>query len=165
VQDDVRRPVPGGYAAKITEVIDEEDKEYLLIKWEFADGEFKGANKETFDAFGYWPLGFVCSYKEKALRFFKGFKTAVEESNPGYTFNNEPKTLVGKFIGVVLAEEEYLNKRGEVKTRLYVAEKRSGKAIRNGDYTIPELKRLANTTAVPTANFTMITDDDAYPPF
>ena len=171
VQDDVRRPVPGGYAAKITEVTDVEEKEYLLIKWEFADGEFKGANKETYDAFGFWPLAFVCSYKEKALRFFKGFKTAVEESNPKYVFKNDPQSLVGKFIGVVLGEEEYLNKYGEKKTRLYVAEKRSGKAIRNGDFKIPELKKLSENAAYPSyaspaaSDYSVLTDDDADLPF
>lgn len=171
VQDDVRRPVPGGYAAKITRVEDNEEKEYLKIEWEFADGEFKGANRETFVAFDFWPLAFVCSYKEKALRFFKGFKTAVEESNPGYTFKNDPQSLVGKFVGVVLGEEEYLSKSGEKKTRLYVAEKRSGKAIRKGDFKIPEPKRLpANAAApsytTPAANdYSVLTDDDAELPF
>ncbi len=171
VQDDIRNPVPGGYAAKITRVEDTEEKEYLKIEWEFADGEFKGVNKEVYDAFGFWPLAFVCSYKEKALRFFKGFKTAVENSNPRYVFNNDPQSLVGKFVGVVLGEEEYLSKKGEVRKRLYVAEKRSGKAIRDGEYDIPALKRLPSSAgAAPSysaaANdFAPITDDDAELPF
>ena len=170
VQDEIRRPVPGGYAAKITKVDDNEDKEYLKIEWEFADGEFKGVNREIYDAFGFWPLAFVCSYKEKALRFFKGFKTAVEESNPKYTFNNDPQSLVGKFVGVVLAEEEYLSKQNEVKTRLYVAEKRSGKAIRDGDFTIPALKKLAVSAAAAPSygaaqNYSVLEDDDAELPF
>ena len=166
VQDDVRRPAPGGYAARITRVEDDESREFLKIEWEFADGEFKGANKETYDAFGFWPLAFVCSYKEKALRFFKGFKTAVECSNPGFVFNNNPQSLVGKFVGVVLSEEEYLSKKNEVKTRLYVAEKRSGKAIRDGDFKVPDLKKLAlNTNASSANNFSVLTDDDAELPF
>lgn len=169
IQDDVRRPVPGGYAAKITEVTDVEEKEYLLIKWEFADGEFKGANKETYDAFGFWPLAFVCSYKEKALRFFKGFKTAVEESNPKYVFKNDPQSLVGKFIGVVLGEEEYIDKKGAIRTRCYVAEKRSGRAIREGDYSIPPLAKLdpskAGGNKATAADYPVLEDDDADLPF
>lgn len=169
IQDDVRRPVPGGYAAKITEVTDVEEKEYLLIKWEFADGEFKGANKETYDAFGFWPLAFVCSYKEKALRFFKGFKTAVEESNPKYVFKNDPQSLVGKFIGVVLGEEEYIDKKGALRTRCYVAEKRSGRAIREGDYSIPPLVKLdpskAGGNKAPATDYPVLEDDDADQPF
>ena len=172
VQDDIRRPVPGGYAAKITEVIDNEDKEYLLIRWEFADGEYKGCNQETFDAFDFWPIAFVKSYKQKALRFFKGFKTAVEESNRNFVFKNDPQSLVGKYMGVVLGEEEYLDKEGNLKTRLYVDQVRSGKAIRDGDYKIPDLKKLPAGSAAPATayaasanNYAVPTDDDAELPF
>lgn len=171
VQDEVRRPVPGGYAAKITRVEDVEDKEYLRIEWDFADGEFKGANKETMTALGFWPYAFVASYKDSALRFFKGFKTAVENSNPNFVFKNDPQSLVGKFVGVVLGEEEYMSNAGQVKTRLYVAEKRSGKSIREGDFKVPELKKLdpSKTSvpayAAPVQNYAPITDDDAMLPF
>lgn len=170
VQDEIRNPVPGGYAAKITKVTDIEDKEYLLIEWEFAEGEFKGANKETFDAFGFWPLAFVASYKDSALRFFKGFKTAVEESNRNFVFKNDPQSLVGKYVGVVLGEEEYFSsKHNKVKTRLYVAEKRSGKAIRDCDFKIPALKKLDSGKAAPTgtsaADYPVLDDDDADLPF
>ena len=174
VQDEIRRPVAGGYAAKITKVTDMEDKECLLIEWEFAEGELKGANQETFDAFGFWPMAFVCSYKQKALRFFKGFKTAVECSNRNYVFNNDPQSLVGKFVGVVLGEEEYRAKDGTVKTRLYVAEKRSGKAIRDGDFQVPPLKKLTPAAAsapnygsnsAHASNYAMLEDDDAELPF
>lgn len=173
VQDEIRRPVPGGYAAKITDVVDNEDKEYLLIRWEFAEGEFKGCNQETFEAFGFWPISFVKSYKQKALRFFKGFKNAVEESNRNYTFDcMNPAGLVGKFVGVVLGEEEYLDKEGNLKTRLYVDQVRSGKAIRDNDYKIPDLKKLpvgssasASIYAATANNYSVLTDDDAELPF
>lgn len=170
VQDDIRRPIPGGYAARITKVEDDESREFLKVEWEFADGEFKGANKETYDAFGFWPMSFVCSYKEKALRFFKAFKTAVEQSNPGFIFRNDPQALVGKFVGVVIGEEEYISGSGETKTRLYVAEKRSGKAIRDGDFKVPDLKRL-DVAKQPTsgykaaADYAVMDGDDSDLPF
>lgn len=174
VKEESSRPVPGGYAARITSVEDREDKEYLLIQWDFAEGEYKGSNQDTFDQFGFWPMAFVRSYKQKALPFFKGFKTAVEMSNRNYVFRNDPQSLVGKFVGVVLGEEEYWSdKDGKVKTRLYVDQVRSGKAIREGDYKIPELKKLA--AAAPNAvqqavnqlqqNFAPIVDEDADLPF
>lgn len=154
VQDDVRHPVPGGYAAKITNVTDFEDKEYLRIEWEFADGAFKGANMETFTAFNFWPLAFVRSYKDTALRFFKGFKTAVEESNPNYVFKNDPQSLVGKYVGVVLGEEEYLSSKGTVKKRLYVDKVLSGKSIRDGKFKIPAFKPLDQSKySVPATGF------------
>lgn len=169
VQDEIQRPAVGGYIAQIVRVEDDEKKEYLRVEWEFAEGNLKGSNRETFDALGFWPMPFFCSYKEKALRFFKGFKTAIEMSNRNYVFRNDPQSLVGKYIGVVLGEEEYQASDGKVKTRLYVAEKRSGKAIRDGDFTVPELKRLSAATpaqpVAPSANFTMLEGDDGELPF
>lgn len=172
VQDEVRWPVPGGYAAKIVKVEDVEDKEYLRIEWDFADGEFKGANQEISDAFGFWPTALIRSYKKTALRFFKGFKTCVEASNRNYVFKNDPQSLVGKFMGVVLGEEEYLSGDGKIKKRLYVHSVRTGKAIREGDFDVPELKKLdpakiPNTSgaAAPTSNFAVLEDDDAELPF
>ena len=177
VQDEIRRPVPGGYAAKIVKVEDNTEKKCLYIQWEFADGEFKGRNQETFDSLGFWPMLLCRSYKPTALRFFKGFKTAVEMSNRSFVFNNDPQSLVGKYVGVVLGEEEYLSKDGSVKTRLYVAETRSGKAIRDNDFKIPELKKLEQhqpaaqsyggyaAPAAPASDFAMLSDDDAQLPF
>lgn len=173
VQDEIRRPVPGGYAARITKVEDITDKKYLYIEWEFAEGEFKGCNQETFDALGFWPMPIRKSYKPTALRFFKGFKTAVEMSNRNFVFNNDPQSLVGKYVGVVLGEEEYLGKDGSIKTRLYVAETRSGKSIRDGEYKIPDLKKYVPSgnqpsypAAAPAANdYAYIPDDDANLPF
>lgn len=174
VQDEIRRPVPGGYAARITKVEDNTEKKCLYIQWEFAEGEFKGCNQETFDAFGFWPMLICRSYKPTALRFFKGFKTAVEMSNRNFVFNNDPQSLVGKYVGVILGEEEYRAKDGSVKTRLYVAETRSGKVIRDGDFKTPELKKLTTTsgtsvaagyTAQTASNFALLEDDDAELPF
>lgn len=172
VQDEIRRPVPGGYAAKITRVEDDEKKECLRIEWEFADGEFKGANKETYDAFGFWPITLFRSYKDKALRFFKAFKIAVEESNRNYVFKNDPQSLVGKFVGVVLGEEEYLTSDGKVKTRLYVAATKAGNDIRDGNFTIPDLKQLptasapaTNYSSAPVQNYDLLDEEDANCPF
>ena len=136
-------PVPGGYVAKICRVEDVEDREYLLIEWDFSEGAFKGFNEDTFSRAGFWPTRLFRSYKPKALGFFKAFKTALEESNPGYHFReDELNALVGKRFGVVLAEEEYIKSNGARATRLYVAQTRSLRAIKEGDYTVPDKKLL-----------------------
>ena len=163
-------PVPGGYAARITRVVDDEPREFLKIEWDFADGEFKGYNADTYKRANFWPSSCIRSYKEKALPFFKAFKTAVEKSNPGYTFRNDPQSLVGKFIGVVLGEEEYEKNNGDIGTRLYVDQIRSGQAIREGDFKVPDKKFLkrANTppVAAPGVDFAPLTDEqDAQLPF
>jgi len=177
VQEELTRPEPGGYIAKIVKVTDNEQKQCLYIEWDFAEGELKGYNQSVYDQYNFWPSRLIKSYKDSALRFFKGFKTCVEMSNRNYVFRNDPQSLVGKYIGVVLGEEEYM-KDGKLKTSLYVAEVRSGKAIRDGDYTVPELKKLSaqqsssgsgyggyNTPSGSAADFALLEDDDADLPF
>lgn len=173
VQEETDRPVPGGYIAGITQVEDNEQKEYLKIEWEFAEGLFQGNNTETYERAKFWPMAFIKSYKKKALGFFKRFKTAVEESNRGYRFNNDPQSLTGKYMGVVLAEEEYMAKDGSVKTRLYVSGVKSVQDIRASKFEVPPLKKLAaeapaaafHSGAAFPADFAQIYDEDAKLPF
>ena len=73
---------------------------------------------------------------------FKGFCTAVEKSNKNYKWNFDEKTLVKKYIGLIIADEEYLNTKGQKRVRNYVASVRSLEAIEKGDFTIPALKEL-----------------------
>lgn len=73
---------------------------------------------------------------------FKGFLTAVKDSNPGFVFENQEKRLEGKLVGLVLAEEEYRGNDGSVKKRLYVSAVRSVDRIRKGDFTVPAIKKL-----------------------
>lgn len=157
-------PTPGAYIAVIREVEDVEEKEYLSIRWDFAEGEYKGANQDTFDRAGFWPTVLIRSYKETALRFFKAFKTSVEASNKGYVFDDRKiHGLVGKYMGVVLGEEEYVKNNGKTGNRLYVAQVWSVKAIRDGDFKVPELKRLDKPAAQqPNYNvgFAPVRDDD-----
>lgn len=137
------RPKPGGYIAEVEDFQDVEAKEYVMILWDFADGAFRGYNAERFDRFGKWPTKLCRSYKQKALPFFKAFKTSLEESNPGYRFECQNlEGMVGKRFGIVLGEEEFLTPDGNVKTRLYVDQTLPIQRIKRGDFEVPELKKL-----------------------
>lgn len=163
------RPGPGGYIARIVHVEDNEEKEYLRIEWDFEEGGYKGANAETFNRAGFWPITLIRSYKPKALGFFKAFKTSVEMSNRGYVFDcANPAGLAGKLMGVVLGEEEYAKSTGEIGTRPYVYQVRSIKAIQGGDFDVPKLKRLTGEqapAAKPSGQFQPVEelDDDDLP--
>ena len=101
----------GGYIIKILAVDDVPEKEYLKIFFDINDGEKKGffqkAFKEDTRAEKKWPNAgsFIRSYKEKALPMFKGFTNAIENSNKGYKWNFDEKSLVNKIVGVVIGEE------------------------------------------------------------
>lgn len=145
-----KRPEAGGYICKITYVEDIAEKEYLHIEYDFAEGEFKDYYKDLKEKKGFWLGRFYKSYKEKALPFFKAFCTAVTESNEKYIFDGDDyadeKTLIGKKIGLVLGEEEFIKGDGSIGTRLYVANTFSVDRIRKGDFKVPEYKHLQGSS-------------------
>lgn len=163
---DFQNPTAGGYIAKIASTVDIEAKEYLRIEWDFAEGDFAGNNQGTYDRAGFWPIALIRSYKDAALPFFKAFKTALEESNRNYTFSEDKLgDMTGRLVGVVLGEEEYKKNDGTLGKRLYVHQTRSVKAIKDGDFKVPELKKLSGGAALSVSGFTSLTDDDGELPF
>lgn len=136
------RVKPGGYVCVITNVEDFPDKEYLRIEYDIADGNLKDYYRTLYNNRGFWGASTIKSYKDSALPFFKGFITAVENSNSGYHWDNDESKLVGKKVGFILGEEEYEGRDGDVKTRLYVANIRSVQSILANDFKVPALKQL-----------------------
>lgn len=134
----------GGYICGITSVEDVANSEYLRFEYDIAEGEYKNYYRELSERLNFWGGSFIKSYKEKALGFFKKMIIAFEKSNPGFKFDNDEKTFRRKKIGLVLAEEEYVNRNsGEIKTRLYVADFLPVEDIKNGKFKVPSKKVLA----------------------
>lgn len=146
-----QRLAPGGYVCKYTLVEDVADKEYLRMEFDIAEGPFANYYKSLNESFGFWGGRCIRSYKEKALPMFKRMCSAVTKSNPGFIFDGnqfaDEKTLVGKYVGLILGEEEYEGNDGSVKTRLYVSREVEVLKIREGKFSVPELKKLETATA------------------
>ena len=160
------RPTAGGYICKIINVEDvpmnEQGKgDYLRIEYDIADGEFKDYYKEQKDRWGgNWNASFIRSYKEKAQGMFKHFINCVEQSNNGFVWDWNEKGLVGKFVGLVLGEEEYENKKGEIKTKLVVKDIKTPFEIKEGNFKIPPIKKLERTEAQTDNGFSPIDNVD-----
>ena len=158
---------PGGYVCRYTNVEDKADKEYLYMEFDIAEGEFKDYYKQMNENLKFWGGKVIRSYKEAARPMFKRMCVAVTKSNPGFIFDGnthaDERTLNGKLIGLVLAEEEYVGNDGSVKTRLYVNTEKSVDDIRSGNYKVPALKKLSgNVTglhSVDTFNGTIGNDE------
>ena len=98
-----KRPTPNGYICKITLADDYPfdantgKGDYLKIEYDIAHGEFKDYYTEQYNRFGgdFWAATMFRSYKEKALGMFKHFTNCVENSNAGYTWAWDEKSLVG----------------------------------------------------------------------
>lgn len=151
-----KRLKPSGYICKILKVEDHPDKEYLKIYFDVSGGEDKGYFKSQFEKDTRkerkWPNAgtFIRSYKDSAASMFKGFINAIEKSNKGYQWNFDEKTLVNKVVGLIVADEQYQNQKGQVRVRNYVAAVRSVETIEKGEYEIPALKELTATKTTTT---------------
>ena len=146
-----KRLKPNGYICKILKVEDHPEKEYLKIYFDIVNGDDKGYFKKQYDGDTRkerkWPNAgtFIRSYKDSAASMFKGFTNAVEKSNKGYKWDFDEKTLVNKVVGLIIADEQYQNQKGQVRVRNYVAAVRSVETIEKGEYEIPALKELTTT--------------------
>ena len=108
--------------------------------------------KQLKEKFYFWGGRVIRSYKEKAQPMFKRMCSAVSKSNGSFVFdggqvNSDEKTLIGKLVGLVFGEEEYLGNDGNVKIRLYVYEERSVADIKASNFKVPELKKLKNESS------------------
>jgi len=95
-----------------------------------------------------WPNG-ACKYislkeDENCVALFKGFTTAVENSNPGYKWNFDEKTLIGKKLCGVFALEEFEKQDGTIGTAVRLTQFRSLDKLK--DVQIPKVKLLDGTT-------------------
>jgi hypothetical protein len=169
---DYERMEPGGYVCRILQVKAEEPepgtKNYdtlLRIGFDIAEGDKAGFYKRQFDrkkqtnADAKWPGMYYQTIKADDLRYFKGFITAIEESNTGFKWDWDEQKLKGKIFGGVFGEEEYLGNDGKVRTSVKLQWVRSADKIRSGDYTLPEKKLLkgGNSTHTPIET---ISDDE-----
>ena len=177
---DFKSPKAGGYVCGIMKVEDVPEKEYLKVYYDIIEGEFKGYYtnlKKEVERVKDLPF-FFASYKDSALRFFKGTITAVEKSNKGFVWKDDEKDLVKKKIGLVLFEEEYVKSDGSVGVSLRVDKAHSVEAIKSDDFEVPERKCVAQsattTQSDPFASTTKPADDffgdaetptDDYPTF
>jgi len=146
---DSKRLPAGGYVCKYTKVEDNPKKQYLYMEYDIAEGEYKGYYAELEDQFDFWGGRCFRSYKEKALPMFKRMCSAVTKSNKGFIFDGnehcDESTLVGKKVGMILGEEEYIGNDGSIKTRLYVVKEVAVDDIKSGKYKVPDLKKLPET--------------------
>lgn len=165
---EIRKLPAGIYGGVITSVVDVPEKEYLEVTCDITKGEYKDYFKTLVDN-GLKDFSKTTrSYKRTALSFFKGFITAIENSNPGYTWDWDEKKLVGKNVILVFGEEEYM-KDGQVKTAVKLVEFRSLDAFKKGIIKVPEIKRLPvveqelEPVTAETTDATSIFDDSELP--
>ena len=144
----------GGYVCKIVDsefTTSKAGNDMLNLKLDVAEGDFANYYQYFFDRFKNWNNNaiyrqLILDQKKNVSGFFKGLLEIIEDSNPNFTAyaNNSVDTnaLVGKRIGFVFAEEEYQKQNGDIATRAVARFPKTVSDIRDGDFTIPPLKKL-----------------------
>ena len=148
----------GLYVGIIKKVEDVGNMSYLKIDLDIFEGDYKDYYQDLYDNKGFWGLTLYRSYQNTALSYFKRFILGVENSNNGYSWNWEEKTLVNKKIGLVLQEVEYEKQDGSIGTRMSVVatydvdEIKQGKDKQGREILIPEKKKLEESETMTISN-------------
>ncbi len=149
---------PGGYICKIVsakEAVSSTNKKMLVLAIDIAEGEHKGFFTRRYDELRKsnndpskevkYPSGGIYRQMlegEKAAGYLKGLMTSLEASNPGFKWDWDEKKLVGLKCGAIFGEEEYLKLDNSVGISCKVKFIRTTKCIEDGNFRIPELKKL-----------------------
>jgi hypothetical protein len=165
----------GGQVCRILQVKAEEPepgtKNYdtlLKIGFDIAEGDYAGYYKRQHDRKkenkpeAKWPGMYYQTIKQDDLRYFKGFITAIEQSNTGFKWDWDEQKLKNKLFGGIFGEEEYKGNDGKVHTSVKLQWIRSVDKIRSGDFKVPEVKKLAGGNAFK-GNMSPIDEDDTLP--
>ena len=159
----------GGYIAKIIEVDDRtwsgHSEPAHMIHMDIAEGEHAGIYKRNNAAsdkdrwLTYWFAEPMPGSPDWLLSKVGGIQTSLMESNDTVNLS-DPHSWKGKYVGVVVGDEEAESNSGTVYIRPYVNYICSTIRIRKGEnqpggYKIPKLKKLETYTPKPLASTEM----------
>lgn len=176
----VREKLPvGAYVCKVKQVTLQQNDygQVMCLLYDIVEGEHQGfyandfagqpngGEKKWRGVMRIWiPQDDGSDKDEKTKRAFKGMVTSFENSNPGYRWNWDENSLVGKTVGIIYRNEEweYNGRRGWTAKPLRCM---SAAKVRSGDFTIPDDKPLRGDaydtgyTAAPAGMTAVETDD------
>lgn len=154
----------GGYVCKVfnAQIMNSKNtnKPMLVLFLDIAEGDFQGHFKaaadrvKNFDTSKQWDNSGIYrqplfSNDNKVAPFLKGLLTCFEKSNPNLKLNLanfETSALRGCLCGFVFGEKEW-EYNGKTGISVVPRFPRSVDDIREGKFTVPELKKLQNNSA------------------
>lgn len=188
---DFKRLPAGGYVVeikKIEETTTRTGKAMLIMSFEIKEGEYAGFFTEqyrketagtsqysnqpkwrgTYNVFPLTPEG-------NTNPQYKGLLTSIEKSNGiRINWNADYNQFVGKIVGILFREEEFINYEGNMSVAIKAYAARPADVIRNNEYEAPKRKVMKDNVGssngyVPAATeasgFTSVTVDDDDLPF
>lgn len=173
----------GAYVCRVKKaaVQDSGYGDQLCILFDIAEGDWRGFYKEEYadnqqqdkkwkGVLRVWlPKDDGSERDEWTKRSLKGFITAFEKSNPGFQFNWDESSLVGKYVGILYRNEEW-EYNGKTGWSARPNRAISVDSARNGDYKLPKDKPLKNKSENSYGSYNeptdySVVDDDSELPF
>lgn len=134
-------PVSHNTSLKVEVDTDKDDKQPNYYQEQF-DNNTNSNKKWSTGATKYVSL----KEDDNCIKMLKGFITAVENSNNGFTYDwnkDIEKQLIGKKVGLIFGLEEYQDQEGNTKTATKLTQFRSLDKVDNAK--IPKVKLLDGT--------------------
>ena len=173
-----RQKLPlGAYVCKVKQckVVDTNYGSQLALLFDISEGEYAGYFQKDYDGntaqdkkwrglLRVWlPKDDGSENDEMTKRSFKGMTTSFEKSNPGYAWDWNENSLVGKTVGILFRNEEWeYNGKSGWAVRPFRAI--SADTVRNDEYTLPKDKPLKNKQTAAPANpnngYTEVEDEE-----
>jgi len=144
-------PLPAGpYVARLVELTDNANREYVEVVFDIAEGEHAGYYSDDWGKSHPYAHHFFMSYKDSALGMLKGRMEAIAASNPGFDpfaawDAGRLDIFVGRIVGINLQEEEYERNDGEIGTRLNVCQVVDAQRVRDGSVKPRDKKKLGGS--------------------
>lgn len=186
----------GAYVCTIKQAVVRKTEygDQLCIAFDISTGEWAGYYQDEFDSNPrddkkwkgvlrqFLPKNDGSDRDEWAKSLLKGLTTAVEESNRGYTWDWEEKSLAGKEIGILMRNEEweYNGKHGwavrpfraisvdsiaDATFKLPKDKPLKGRENASNQYGQAPAPDFGGYNAAPASDFVMLEDDDMQLPF
>ena len=161
-----RQKLPlGAYVCKVKQVRIQGNSygDQLCMLFDITEGEYAGYFQKDYNAntaqdkkwrgvLRVWiPADDGSEKDEMTKRGFKGMVTSFEKSNPGYRWDWNENSLVGKTVGILFRNEEW-NYNGKQGWAVRPFRAISADTVREESYTIPKDKPLSKTTNVAHTN-------------
>lgn len=155
-----RKKLPvGAYVCRVKKVAVQDNGfgAQLCLLFDIVDGEYSGFYADDFKHNTrndkkwkgvlrlFLPVDDGSEKDEWTKSTFKGMVTSIEKSNPGYIWNWDENSLVGKLVGILFRNEEweYEGKTGWTARPFRAI---SVDSVQDCDYTIPKEKPLKKKT-------------------
>ena len=177
---DIRKLPKGAYVCKIINAKVDENQygSRLVLAFDIIDGEYTGYFKEKYDANRNedkkWPGVVRVSIPAEdgsdedafRIRNFNTALVAIEDSNPGYTWDWDEKHLKDKKLGVVFNLKEFIGQNGQKVEFTQAKRVTSIQSVIDGTFYQPKDELLDEQAAAAPADNSWISttgDDDELP--